>query len=77
MFDLVLCLSDSVNVREDLHTHTPLGLYNKILVGYLLIYRYFYLYSKVIISCYSPPPPFLPYLIKSYPSDDEQRELQY
>jgi hypothetical protein len=30
-----------VNVRDDLHT--PLGLYNKILVGYLLCYLYSYL----------------------------------
>jgi hypothetical protein len=33
--------------------------------------------SKAVIMCYSPPPPFLPYLIKSHPLDDEQRELQY
>jgi hypothetical protein len=33
--------------------------------------------SKAIISYYSTPPPFLLYLIKSHPLDDEQRELQY
>jgi hypothetical protein len=36
MFDSNFCLSASVNVRYDLHT--PLGLYNKILVGYLYSY---------------------------------------
>jgi hypothetical protein len=47
MLDLDLWLSGSVNVRSILHTQ-PLGLNNKILVGYLFIYRYF-----------SSPPPFL------------------
>jgi hypothetical protein len=47
MFNLDLCLSASMNVRSILHTQ-PLGLYNKILVGYLFDQRYF-----------SSPPPFL------------------
>jgi hypothetical protein len=41
MFDSNFCLSASVNVRYDLHT--PLDLYNKILVRYLLCYLYSYL----------------------------------
>jgi hypothetical protein len=47
MFDLTLCLSASVNVIPILHTQ-PLGLYNKILVGYLFVHRYLF-----------SPPPFL------------------
>jgi hypothetical protein len=38
IFDLNFYLSASVNVRYDLHTF--LGLYKKIIVGYLLIYRH-------------------------------------
>jgi hypothetical protein len=41
MFYSNFCLSASVNVRDDLHT--PLGLYNKILVRHLLCYLYSYL----------------------------------
>jgi hypothetical protein len=62
MFDLHLCLDASVNVRPILHTQ-PLGLYNKILVGNLFVQCYF-----------SPPPPFLVYLI--YSSDGQHKELQ-
>jgi hypothetical protein len=40
MFDLHICSSASVDIRYILHTQ-PLGLYNKILVGYLFIHRYF------------------------------------
>jgi hypothetical protein len=39
MLDLDLCLSPSVNLSYVLHT--PLGLYNKILVGYLLLHLYY------------------------------------
>jgi hypothetical protein len=55
MFDLHLCLSDSADVRYILHTQ-PLGLYNKILVGYLYINGYF---------CLPSTAPFLAYLIYS------------
>jgi hypothetical protein len=47
MLDLDLYLSANVNVRPILHTQ-PLGLYNKILVGYPFVHRYL-----------SPPPLFL------------------
>jgi hypothetical protein len=47
MFDFHLCLRASVNVRPMLHTQ-PLGLYNKILVGYLFVHHYM-----------SSSPPFL------------------
>jgi hypothetical protein len=40
-FDLNFCLSASVNIRDNLHT--PLGLYNKILVGYFLFHLYSHL----------------------------------
>jgi hypothetical protein len=47
MFDFHLCLSASVNVRPILCTQF-LGLYDKILVGNLIVHHYFF-----------PPPPFL------------------
>jgi hypothetical protein len=58
--------------------YTPLGLYNKILVGYLLFHLYSYL-SPLKLSFHAAlhPHPFLLYLIKTHPSDDEQREWQY
>jgi hypothetical protein len=64
MLDSHLCLSARVNVRYTLHTQ-PLGLYNKILVLYVSIHS---------IPVYSPPPPFLAYLI--YFSDDQHKEQQ-
>jgi hypothetical protein len=52
MLDLHLCLCASVNIMYILHT--PIGLYNTILAGYLFIHRYL---------CLLSPTPFLAYLI--------------
>jgi hypothetical protein len=49
MLDSNFCLSPSVDVRDDLHT--PLGLYNKILVGYLLCSLYSYLSLLKLSFC--------------------------
>jgi hypothetical protein len=61
-FDSNFCLSASVNVRDDLHT--PLGLYNKILVGYILCYLYSS-FSPIKLSFHATLHPHLFFCISS------------
>jgi hypothetical protein len=62
MFDLHICLSASVNVRNNLHTQ-PLGLYNKILV-WVSLYPSLSLSILVGLS-FLPPRPFA--MVACYP----------
>jgi hypothetical protein len=86
MFDLHLCLSASVNVRNNLHTQ-PLELYNKILVWvslsiFVSIYPCWIIFLTSNTFCYRCmlslhlPHSSLLYLIKPYTPDDKRWNLQ-